>query len=89
MTDERAAEDSLLERVAEVLRDVLDDAALEVHESLSHTDVDAWDSFSHITLIVALEEAFSVEFDGEEIATLTDVAAIVTALRRHAAGDHQ
>jgi acyl carrier protein len=87
MTDPRRPTRSLIDRVTAVLRDVLDDAALDVDERLSHADVEAWDSFSHITLIVALEEAFAVEFDGEEIAELTDVAAILAALRRHGADD--
>jgi acyl carrier protein len=85
MTDTTPSGRGLLDNVAAVMRDVLEDAALDVHDGLSHADVEAWDSFSHITLIVALEEAFAVEFDGEEIAALTDVAAIVAALRRHGA----
>lgn len=82
-------ENSLLEMVAEVLRDVFDRPDLQVHESLSHHDVATWDSFSHITLVVALEETFAVEFDGEEIAALTDVAAILGALQRHGADGHR
>lgn len=65
-----------------VLRDVFEDPTLEVHPGLHADDVEAWDSFSHVTLVVELEQRFGVEFDGDELAALTDVAAIVAAIDR-------
>lgn len=69
-----------------VLRDVFEDPALAVHPGLGADDVEAWDSFSHVTLVVELEQRFGVEFDGDELAGLTDVAAIVAAIDRRRAG---
>lgn len=75
-----------LRTLTAVLRDVLADPALVVHPGLRAEDVEGWDSFSHVTLVVELEQRFDVEFDGDEIAGLTDVAAIVAAIDRRRSG---
>jgi acyl carrier protein len=52
---------------------------LEVHDALRASDVEAWDSLAHVNLMFALEEAFAIQFSGEEFANFEDVGA----LRRH------
>ena len=44
-----------------------------------------WDSLGHMTLVVALEDAFGITFPTHAIAELTDVPAIVSAVRRWSA----
>jgi acyl carrier protein len=53
-----------------------------VNDALTLREIPAWDSMSHMHLIVRLEEAFSVEFTGDEIADFRSVGDIREALRR-------
>ena len=53
-----------------------------VNDALPLRDIPSWDSMSHMHLIVRLEEAFSVEFTGDEIADFRSVHDIREALRR-------
>jgi acyl carrier protein len=53
-----------------------------VNDSLALRDVASWDSMSHMMLIARLEEAFSIEFTGDEIADFKSVKDIRDALTR-------
>jgi acyl carrier protein len=53
-----------------------------VHDSLALRDISSWDSMSHMMLIVRVEEEFSVELTGDEIADFRTVKDIREALKR-------
>jgi acyl carrier protein len=53
---------------------------------MTASDVEAWDSLSHIDLIVALEREFKIKFTTAEISRLQNVGeleALVAEKRRH------
>jgi acyl carrier protein len=54
----------------------------EVTDTLSLREISSWDSMSHMMLIARTEEAFSVEFTGDEIADFRTVKDIREALVR-------
>jgi len=54
-----------------------------ITEASSSDNVEAWDSLKHINLILALEEAFGVQFDDEIIPELNSVDKILVALQIH------
>jgi acyl carrier protein len=56
-----------------------------VNDSLDLRDIFSWDSMSHMMLITRVEEAFSVEFTGDEIADFRTVRDIREALSRREA----
>ena len=56
-----------------------------VNDSLDLREITAWDSMSHMMLITRLEEAFAVEFTGDEIADFRRVKDIREALNRREA----
>jgi acyl carrier protein len=53
-----------------------------VHDSLALRDISSWDSMSHMMLIARVEEEFSVELTGDEIADFRTVKDIREALNR-------
>ena len=44
--------EEVYERLNGVFREVLDDDSIELHDETVADDVDGWDSFEHINLIV-------------------------------------
>jgi len=67
-------------KVKRMLADVLQMPANKIVDDLTMQDVDAWDSLRHMELIVALEQAFSVELTFDEIVTMKGVREIKRVL---------
>ena len=70
-----------IEKLQGVFREVFDDSELAIVPEMTAQDVQEWDSFNHVNLVVALEEAFSVVFSSEEIANMTNVGDLVERLK--------
>ena len=66
--------EDLLARLQPIFRDVFDDDGLQVEGSTTAANVDGWDSFSHIRLVLAVEQAFGVKFSAREINKLKNVS---------------
>ena len=61
------------------------DAALFGPETTAE-DIDGWDSISHASVIMAVERAFSIRFDDEEIYGFANVGALYDRVRVLTAG---
>lgn len=69
--------EEVFERLNNVFQDVLDDDSIELHEETVADDVDGWDSFEHINLIVAVEDKFSFKFPMGKVVTMKNVGEMV------------
>jgi acyl carrier protein len=69
--------DETLHRVRDVLRDVLDDDALEVSPRTVASDVDGWDSLNHVRIMISIEKAFGIRFSAAESKKLANVGELV------------
>jgi acyl carrier protein len=72
---------NLLEKLQPIFQEVFDDDQLQVTSLATAKDVDGWDSFSHIRLVLAVEQAFSVKFSAREINKLKNVGEFVTLIQ--------
>jgi acyl carrier protein len=69
-------------RLTKIMRDVFDDDNLVVTPELTANDVEGWDSVSHITLIVAIEEAFGIKFKSAELEKMKNVGQLVDEIEK-------
>jgi acyl carrier protein len=69
-------------RLTKIMRDVFDDDNLAVTPELTANDVEGWDSVSHITLIVAIEEAFGIKFKSAELEKMKNVGQLVEQIEK-------
>ena len=53
--------EEVFERLNRVFRDVFDDETIEVCDTTTAEDIEDWDSFEHINLVVAIEEEFGIK----------------------------
>lgn len=65
--------EEVFERLNKVFQDVFDDETIEVNDSTTSEDIDDWDSFEHINLIVAVEQEFSVKIPMGKVVTMKNV----------------
>lgn len=66
----------ILDGLNEVFRMVFDDPDITVDRESTANDVEGWDSLSHVTMLMAVEEYFDVEFDQWEVMNLPNVGAL-------------
>jgi acyl carrier protein len=68
-----------------IFRDVFDDDALLVSQSMTSADVPTWDSLSNINMIIAVEKAFGVKFSIKDVRNLKNVGELLQLIKRKAA----
>jgi acyl carrier protein len=61
----------------EVFREVFDDGRIALRREMTADDLDQWDSFNHVRLIVAVEERFGISFSTTEVADLQNVGELI------------
>lgn len=64
-----------------IFHDVFDDDSIIVIPSLSASDMDGWDSLTHIRLILTVEKAFTVRFSTSEVGKLQSVGDLVELIQ--------
>jgi len=75
-------QEEIYKRLTAILQDVFDDDTLVATPELTAHDVKDWDSVSHITLIVAVEERFGIKFKTAEIEKMKDVGQMVEQIEK-------
>jgi acyl carrier protein len=73
-----ALDENQLAKLTEIFRTIFNDPNLDLSKGLTADDIPAWDSFAHINLIFAIEEAFEVHFSTKDINSAMDVDQLKT-----------
>ena len=60
-------------RLDEVFQDVFDDEEIHVSDETTAEDIEDWDSLEHISLIVAVENAFGIKFGMGQVTRMKNV----------------
>lgn len=66
-------DEAIQQRLTAIFQSVFDEPDLRLTRAMTAHDVPAWDSLSHITLIVAVEREFRIRFTTAEVASLMNV----------------
>ena len=69
-------------RVKSVMSKVFNILAEQINENSSPESIEGWDSLSHLTLVVSLEEEFNLEFTDEQMMDMMDFKSIVNLLTK-------
>lgn len=69
--------EEVYERLNSVFRDVFDDESIELHDETTSNDIEDWDSFEHINLVVAVEDEFSFKIPMGKVITMKNVGEMV------------
>lgn len=69
--------EEVYKRLNVVFRDVFDDETIELNDETTADDVDGWDSFEHINLVVAVQEEFDFKIPVGKVVTMKNVGEMV------------
>ena len=69
--------EEVYDRLNKVFRETLDDDSIELHDETVADDVDGWDSFEHINLILAVETEFGFKIPMGKVVAMKNVGEMV------------
>lgn len=73
---------AVIDDLTTVFEEVFDQKNLTVTNETTSNDIDGWDSMSHVTMLMAVEDHFGIEFKPYEIANLVNVGALVALVEK-------
>ena len=73
--------DQIVSQAQAIFREVLDNPDLVLTDELTAAKVKGWDSLNHVTLVMTLEEQFSVKFTTREVMGWRNVGEMLDSLQ--------
>lgn len=67
----------ILGKLAQTIKSILDQPDLVITMRTTAEDVEGWDSFNHVNIIVAIESEFGIKFNAAEVEELRAVGEFV------------
>jgi acyl carrier protein len=72
----------IMDGITEVVREALEDDTIVLTADSAASDFAGWDSFKHITIVVATEMRFGVKFKTAEIESLRKIGDFVSLIQK-------
>jgi acyl carrier protein len=69
--------------LTEVFRELFSDDRITLKAETNASDIAGWDSFNHLSVIVAVETRFGVKLTTREIDGFVNVGDLVSAIKRN------
>jgi len=66
----------------DIFRDIIGDNKISLTSDTTANQVEGWDSFAHINIIVAVERRFSIKFQTSEIEKMTNAGGLVATIQK-------
>ena len=77
----------IMAKVNEIARDVFDNNAVTLTDATTATDVEEWDSLTHLLFTNEIEDEFGITFTLSEVTKSKNVGELVDAISRHLGGN--
>ncbi len=68
--------EEIFTKLNSIFRDIFDDDTIVLSEGTTATDIEGWDSLTHISLIAAIEDEFGIRFDMKDVLKMKNVGEI-------------
>ena len=74
-------ERDILEKLNYIFQDVFNDRSIQINCNTTASDIEEWDSLTHIELIVAAEKYFDIRFKSIELEKLGNVGDLMDKIK--------
>ena len=65
-----------------VFREVFNLPDLDLKDSMSTGDIDGWDSFKNVEILINCESKFNIEFDANEIDSIGTISDLILTINK-------
>ena len=72
----------ILAELTPIFREVFDDDSITISRQTTANDIDAWDSLSHMNMVMAVEVKFKIRFALGELQLLKNVGDLADMVRK-------
>ena len=72
--------EAVFEKLNTIFRDNFDDDEICLTDETSAEDIEDWDSLEQINLVVAIQDAFGIKFNIEEVNAMKNVGEMADAI---------
>lgn len=72
---------AIIEKISDILQSVLKHNRFEIHDELTATMVEGWDSLTHMIIITEIEKTFAVQFKLKEINKLKNMGNLIELIQ--------
>ena len=72
--------EEVFEKLNTVFRDNFDDDGINLTDSTSLADIEDWDCLEQINLVVAIQDAFGIKFNIDEVNAMKNVGEMADAI---------
>jgi acyl carrier protein len=72
----------ILAELTPIFREVFDDDSITISRQSTANDIDAWDSLSHMNMVMAVEVKFKIRFALGELQLLKNVGDLADMIRK-------
>ena len=76
-------QNEITDRIRAVLAKELRVDPTTITDTASQMDIPTWDSFCHVNVVFAVEEAFGIDLDEAERRTAVSIPLLVAAVQKH------
>ncbi|MCI9361683.1 MAG: acyl carrier protein [Hungatella sp.] len=74
---------NILERIQPIFKDIFDDETIVVTAETTAADVEDWDSFAQMQIVMGVEAMFGIKFSTDEVTAFKCVGDVEKAVKRH------
>ena len=75
-----------LETLNQIFQLVFDDDTIRISPEMTASDVEGWDSLSHVNLIITIEAKFNIRFSQKELLKQRNVGDLIRDIELKLAG---
>lgn len=71
----------ILNKLSQIISDVVDDDELVINDDTTASDVNGWDSLAQVLIVGQIQNEFNVKLSSSEVSGLANVGALVDAIK--------
>ncbi|SFG35489.1 acyl carrier protein [Lachnospiraceae bacterium C7] len=70
----------IINELQAIFREIFDNGDMVITRETTADDVEAWDSLTHLQLIMEIEQAFKIKFKTSQLKNMPNVGAMIDAI---------
>ncbi len=69
-----------IKELQEIFREIFDEDDLVLSRDTTAEDIEAWDSLTHLQLVMKIEQKFNIKFRTSQLKNMPNVGAMIDAI---------